>query len=274
MRFAIDGHEIDYEIRGEGRTVVLLHGLTTDRRILVEACEPVLSAEPGWRRIYLDLPGHGASRGNKDRAFADALVDALDALIQEVQGSDEKPPLVLGYAYGAYLAQGLARARDLGGLCLICPVVEADFGKRQTPPRRVVTREEGLPFSDDERERAAFDEVAVQQTRASLTLFQRVVHPANIAVDPIVVAAVRDFYALARPYMQALQAFERPVAIACGRHDHWVGFEDALRIARACPGSSYAVVPDCGHLLPLEAPGPFRAVLADWLLRVRSAAGE
>jgi pimeloyl-ACP methyl ester carboxylesterase len=59
MRFDVLGHQIDYEVRGEGRTLVLLHGLTGDRRVLLEACEPVLSATPGWRRIYLDLPGHG-----------------------------------------------------------------------------------------------------------------------------------------------------------------------------------------------------------------------
>jgi pimeloyl-ACP methyl ester carboxylesterase len=267
VRFDVDGHALDYEVRGGGRAIVLVHGLTTDRRILVEACEPVLAAA-GLRRIYLDLPGHGASQGAPARASADDLVAALAVFVREVGG---ERPLLLGYSYGGYLAQGLLREVDAGGLCLVCPVVEADFGKRTTPPRRVIARDEALPFSDDEREQAAFLEVAVQATRPVLERFQRVVHPANIAVDPEFVAAVRHRYAMARPYMQALQAFDRPVAIACGRHDHWVGFEDAVRLARALPRAGLSVVADCGQLLPLEAPAAFHALLADWLARAGSA---
>lgn len=269
MRFDVDGHAIDYEVRGEGRAIILIHGLTTDRRLLIEACEPVLSAAPGLRRVYLDLPGHGASTGNPARAGADALVEALGAFVREVGG---ERPLVLGYAWGAYLAQGLVRDLDLGGVCLLCPVVEADFGKRFTPPRHVAVRDPDLPFSDDAREREAFLEVAVVQSRAVLERFQRVVHPANIAVDAAFVGSVRWLYGMSRPYMQALYAFERPAAILCGRHDHWVGFEDALRLARALRGASYTVVADTGQLLPLEAPEALAAALREWLLRVEAAA--
>jgi len=264
MQFEVDGHAIDYETRGEGKPLLLMHGLTTDRRILVEACEPVLAKHP-VQRVYFDLPGHGASKGNPARSSADALVDGIAAFARHVAG--EKPPLVLGYAYGGYLAQGLMREFPLDGLCLVCPVVEPDFGRRRVPSRRVAAREENLPFSDDARERDAFTEVAVHQTRAALERFQRVVHPANIAVDPFFVERVRFRYAMARPWADRLYGFERPVAIACGRDDHWVGFEDALFIARACRRTTYVVVADAGHLLPLESPPAFDQFLESWLTR-------
>jgi pimeloyl-ACP methyl ester carboxylesterase len=264
MRFETDGHAIDYEIRGEGRAVIAVHGLTTDRRILVEACD-ALFAERGLRRVYLDLPGHGASTGNPARSSADSLVDALGAFVREV--SPGEPPLLLAYAYAGYLAQALPRDVPLAGMCLVCPVVEADFGKRRVPPRRVSSRDPDLPFGGDERERDAFLEVAVHQTREALARFQRVVHPANISVDANFVGAVRARYAMARPYVQALASFDRPVAVACGRDDHWVGFEDAVAVVRACRAASLAVVADAGHLLPLEAPGPFRALVGEWLDR-------
>ncbi len=265
MQFETDGHVIDWEERGEGRPLLLMHGLTTDRRILVEACEPTLAQTPGWRRIYFDLPGHGASKGNGARGSADALVEGLAAFARHVAG--ETPPCLLGYAYGGYLAQGLVRELPLAGLCLVCPVVEPDFGRRRVPTRRVAARDENLPFSDDVREREAFVEVAVHQTAAALAKFQQVVHPANIAVDPAFIERVRYRYAMARPYADRLHQFDKPVAIACGRDDHWVGFEDALFIARACRRASYLVVGDTGHLLPLEAPTVFAHFLADWLAR-------
>ena len=271
MRFDVDGHSIDYEVRGEGRAIVLLHGLTTDRRLLIEACEPVLGEGSGLRRIYLDLPGLGVSTGNPERAAADSLVEALASLVREIAG---ERPLLLGYAYGAYLAQGIAGAVDLGGLCLVCPVVEADFGKRSTTPRHVVVRDPDLPFSDDPREREAFTEVAVRQTQVVLERFQRAVHPANIVADVGFVTAVRCFYALARPYMQALHTFDRPAAIVCGRHDHWVGFEDAVRLARALRGASFTVAADCGQLLPIEAPELLHGVLREWLARIEATAAD
>ena len=242
MRFAIDGHEIDYEVRGEGRTVIVLHGLTTDRRILAATCDPLLAAA-GLRRVYLDLPGHGLSLGNPAYATADGLVDALAALVTAViQPTVTEPPLLIAYAYGGYLAQGLVGLVDLGGLFLLCPVVEPDFGKRTTPPKQVLVSDGELPFSDDPREREAFLEVAVVQTAPLLARFQELVHPANIAVDPTFVATLRSRYGLARPLLPGLNAFTRPAAIVCGRHDHWVGFVDGARLAAQLPRASFAAL--------------------------------
>jgi len=264
MRFLVDGHEIDYEIRGEGRTIVFLHGLTVDRRILVECCEPVLSA--GYRRVYVDLPGHGASVGNRERASADHLVSALAQLVREVAGES---PYIFGYSYGGYLAQGLLRELPgAGGLFLVCPVVEPDFARRTVPPRRIAVEEAELPFSGDERERDAFDEIAVRRTRDVLAAFQRVVHPANIGADLEFVAATRARYLMSRPFMHALYDFAGPAAVVCGRDDHWNGFEDASRLVRALRRADFTVVADCGHLLPLEAPDRFQHAFGAWLNRL------
>ena len=270
MKLAVDGHQLDYEVRGEGRPLVMLHGLAVDRRVLVEICEPVLAplqTRDGWRRIYVDLPGHGLSTGSPERMGADALVETLAAFVREVAGG---PACLVGYSYGGYLAKGLLRELEgVGGLFLICPTVEADFGKRTVPARRIATRDPVLTFSEDPRERAAFEEVAVVQTQPQLESFQRIVHPANIGADQELMAATRARYAMSRPYMQALQAFEQPVSIVCGRDDHWVGFEDAMWLTRAFRRAHFSVLPDCGHLLPFEQPARFRALLLDWVGRLR-----
>jgi pimeloyl-ACP methyl ester carboxylesterase len=265
MRFQIDGHEIDYEIRGEGRPIVLVHGLTVDRRVLIEACDAQLAAAH-LKRVYIDLPGHGASTGNRERASADSLVTALAHLTREAAGEQ---PLVFGYSYGGYLAQGLVREfPEAGGLFLVCPVVEPDFAKRNVPPRRVAIEEPDLAFSGDERERDAFDEIAVRRTRDVLTAFQRVVHPANIGADLEFVAATRGRYIMSRPYMQALADLDRPAGIICGRDDHWAGFEDAARLVRVLKRCDFTVVAEVGHLLPLEAPERLQSALAVWLARL------
>jgi pimeloyl-ACP methyl ester carboxylesterase len=265
VRLSALGQELDYETRGEGRAAVCIPGLTVDRRILVAACEATLD-RPGVRRLYLDLPGQGASTGDAAQASADVLLEGLYQLARTAGPR----PLILGYSYGGYLAQALCAALgDVGGLFLACPVLEPDLGRRHVPPRRVVDREE-LRFADD-GERDGFGEIAVVQSAAALERFRRVVHPANVATDRAVVEAIRRRYVVSQPFLGALFGLTCPVSIVCGRDDHWAGYEDALPLLRALPNAELTVLPGCGHLLPLEAGPRFARLVADWLDRALAA---
>jgi len=264
---------MEHELRGEGPTAVLVHGLTGDRRVMIDAFDEQLAAA-GLRRLYVDLPGHGASKGDPAQASADAFVDELAALVRATlrpaptRPGELEAPFVVGYSYGGYLAQGLVRA--LGGargLLLVCPVVEPDFARRTQPPRRVAAHDPELPFSADPREREAFSEVAVQMTRPVLDRFQRAVHPGNIAADVAVVTAVRARYALSRPIGDALARLDVPSAVVCGRDDHWAGWQDAVPLVAQLRHPEFVVLPDCGHLLPFEQPHALARVVRDLLAR-------
>jgi pimeloyl-ACP methyl ester carboxylesterase len=264
---------MEHELRGEGPTAVLVHGLTVDRRVMIAAFDDLL-ADAGVRRLYVDLPGHGASKGDAQLASADAFVDELAALVRATlapvagRPGDLEAPIVVGYSYGGYLAQALVR--ELGGargLLLVCPVVEPDFARRTQPPRRVATHDPDLTYASDPREREAFAEVAVQMTRPVLERFQRVVHPANIVADAAVVTAVRARYALSRPIGDALHKLDAPSTIVCGRDDHWAGWQDAVPLVAQLKRPHFVVLPDCGHLLPFEQPLAFAQSVRDFLAR-------
>lgn len=264
------GHRIVVEARGPdaARPVVLLHGMAGDHRLLVEACDDTLE-RAGLRRLYLDLPGHGRSTGEPAHADADSLVDALADTLSALVG--DTPPLLVAYSYGAYLAQGLLTRASLAGLLLVCPVVEPDFVRRACPAPRVVRHEPPdtpLLFLD-EHERDTFLEVATHQIQELLVAYRRAVLPASREADRAFVDAVRARYAFSRLYTDALRACAAPVSIVCGRDDHWVGWEDASRVlVRAFPRAELHVLADCGHLLLLEQPARFRALLDDWLARI------
>ncbi|HWE28442.1 MAG TPA: alpha/beta hydrolase [Polyangia bacterium] len=264
---------MEHELRGEGPTAVLVHGLTVDRRVMIEAFDELL-AGAGVRRLYVDLPGHGASAGDAARASADAFVDELAALVRATlapaagRPGELEAPIVVGYSYGGYLAQALVR--ELGGargLMLVCPVVEPDFARRTQPARRVAAHDPDLTYASDPREREAFAEVAVQMTRPVLERFQRAVHPANIAADAAVVTAVRARYALSRPIGDALARLDAPSTIVCGRDDHWAGWQDAVPLVAQLKRPHFVVLPDCGHLLPFEQPLAFAQAVRDFLAR-------
>jgi pimeloyl-ACP methyl ester carboxylesterase len=47
---------VAFERRGAGIPIVLIHGWQGDHRYMAADIEPVLAHEPGWQRIYVDLP--------------------------------------------------------------------------------------------------------------------------------------------------------------------------------------------------------------------------
>lgn len=268
MQFVKEGLGLDYEIIGEGRSLVFLHGLALDRELLRDALEPVFAERPGWRRIYLDLPGHGRSTTAAVTPSADGLIGALRLFVAEVAGDGA---CLAAHAYGGYLAQGLAASEvGLGGLFLVCPVVEPDLAARRVPPQRFAARDETLAFTDDD-ERAVFDGEVTLQNATVLEGFRRLVAPAHATTDRAFLAEVRAHYVSSLPLRTAARGFARPTALVCGRDDHWVGFLDAAELAAAFPHASLAVVPDCGQLLPLESPAALRTAFVDWLDRVEKA---
>lgn len=261
----MDGVRIGVEARGQGRPVVFIHGLTFDHALLHEASEPVFAdGAVEARRLYLELPGHGAIPADPRAASAEGLVAALAAKIEALC---EEPPILVGHSYGAYLALGLATQLSLAGLALITPVVEPDLGRRVVPPRRVARSESTLAYSAQADERATFEEIAVAQTAPVLAAYQRVVQPASDRTDREFLEAVRARYVLPLPIAAQLP-LTLPTLILCGRDDHWVGYEDAITILRVLTDAQLVVVPGCGQLLPIEAPEAYRDALRAFLSRL------
>jgi pimeloyl-ACP methyl ester carboxylesterase len=97
---------------GAGPALVLLHGLTFDRRMW----DPVLDALPEDRHaIAFDLPGHGASPGLERRGLA-PVVDALHDAILDA-GLDA--PIVVGHSIAGPIASIYASEHPTSGVVSI-----------------------------------------------------------------------------------------------------------------------------------------------------------
>ncbi len=62
-----------------------------------------------------------------------------------------------------------------------------------------------------------------------------------------------------------LPAIRCPTLLLTGSHDAWSPPAQHQAMADAIPGARLVVVPDCGHMSPMEAPASVRAALDDWL---------
>ncbi len=130
---------------GSGRPVVCLPMLGMSRGGTAMAFSPALGGWSGLREVYLDLPGHGDSPGE---GAADSQT-VLDTLCEWLERHLQRPALMAGASYGAYLAAGIARQRPdlVDGLLLVCLAcgsacrsVTCPWTSRRSPSRAGWTR--------------------------------------------------------------------------------------------------------------------------------------
>ena len=102
---------LNAERRGEGRPLLLVHGLGGSARSW-DAIAPALAATR--ELVLVDLPGHGRSPALAGRQTIGAFADALEAFIgaQGLDGVD-----LVGSSVGARLVLELTR-RGVGGHCV------------------------------------------------------------------------------------------------------------------------------------------------------------
>jgi pimeloyl-ACP methyl ester carboxylesterase len=116
--------------RLDGRPIVLLHGLTDDRRSYAPVVEDVAA---GCRVIAVDLRGHGeSSRAPRYRAV-DYAADVAELVRARVSG----PAVVVGHSLGGLTAACLAGTNPelVSGLFLEDPpLFEGDAARRAASP--------------------------------------------------------------------------------------------------------------------------------------------
>ena len=153
--------------RGVGRPVVMIHGWQGDHRYMAADLEPVFADAPQWRRVYLDLPGHGRtpapeSLGSQAQVVA-VLIDAIGMILGRERFA------VAGNSYGGYLALGLVRAmpQRLLGAALLVPDLPAPDGSRETPGHVTIV-EDAAAMRDLAEDEQWIPDRLVERTRAGV----------------------------------------------------------------------------------------------------------
>jgi pimeloyl-ACP methyl ester carboxylesterase len=80
--------------------LVLLHGLSFDRRHWNPLLRELQEREPGRRSLALDLPGHGASPVQDSYRIADVATQVHCA----ITAAELPPPVIVGHGIGAVVA--------------------------------------------------------------------------------------------------------------------------------------------------------------------------
>jgi proline iminopeptidase len=274
---AVDGAELYYRDVGQGQPIIILHGGPDfDHTYLLPDMDRLAD---GYRLIYYDQRGRGRSTGQPaDVSLASELAD-LDTLRQHL-GLERA--VLLGHSWGGIL--GLLYPLRYPGrashLVLLNTAAASSRGmQRMVALRRarLAERLEGLRAMQATPAYRQGDPAVMEQflrvlfstgckrpddlARLKLLFSQAtIVRGAQVEERLSQETGAREDFDL----LPQLAELAVPALIVHGDYD-FVPPDEAEAIARAIPGASYVLLPDCGHFAYLEAPEALRQALAGFL---------
>lgn len=254
----INGARLQYEMAGQGRTVVLVHGEMLDMR----TWDAVFAALTGrFRVLRYDRRGHGASDlPLQPYSHADDLFGLMDRLGVE-------KACVVGHSVGAAIALELALAHPdrVTGLVPMAPFLRGHSHGQAHQARldriQAVARQHGAGRARQiwlERD-PLFDPL-----RGKTALEARI---AEIAQGHGFVDVLRPpMERIPQPgFMPRLYELTAPALVVVGELDAPDIRAAAGALHAAIPSARTTVVPAAGHYLMLEQPEAVNWILSDFL---------
>jgi pimeloyl-ACP methyl ester carboxylesterase len=245
---------IPFDEAGSGAAVILLHAGVADRRMWEDLLPDLAAA--GFRAVAFDLPG-----------FGDAEVEPgpqapwNDVLMAMNELGIERAALV-GNSFGAAIALRVAVVAParVDALVLVGTPMPGEPSDRLAAAWEA--EEEALVRGDID---AAVEAVAEAWTKPGpvrdlVEEMQRRAFELQLEAGE-----VEDAPDPVEEDPESLTRIDVPLLAIAGAEDMPDFVTGADTLARVVPGARHVVVEGAGHLVPLEAPDEFRALLIDFL---------
>jgi pimeloyl-ACP methyl ester carboxylesterase len=273
MECILENITVHYEVFGEGKPLIVLPGWGLNTRLTVHETEPYFRQRQGWKRIYVDPPGHGKTPAKEWITNQDKILEVILACVDKLTTGQRFS--LLGISLGAYLARGvrLHRAEWIDGIAMIVPAIIAQDAKRTVPSHKVLVEDLGIRAELTPEEADLF-EIAVVHSRKWLN-YQRAFPevPEQEMGDVEFLTKIREQpekYAFSFDVDNVPEPFPGPSLIVTGRQDSIVGYRDAWDILEKYPRATYVVLDRAGHPLE-EKEGVLSILINDWLDRVEES---
>jgi pimeloyl-ACP methyl ester carboxylesterase len=227
----LSGHVVRYEVSGEGRPVVLVHGLGGSARWWRSTAE---SLARDHTVIVPELPGFGYGIG----VTRFRLPDAIQVLGRLVQRLDLARPALVGHSLGALVCLGVAAAMPdaVGRLVLV------------SPPVRTASRH------------LAGNLVPMVRTLAGLSPAAALTIVSDVATrSPAALLGAAEEILAHRGDPGIADAPPMPALVVLGARDAVVPVGGVDWIARVLPGARVVILPGAGHVPMFDRPEALQA---------------
>lgn len=271
MKLEIKNLDIYFEIIGEGKPIIMLHGFYPDHRLMKGCMEPIFKNRRNYKRIYLDLPGMGMTKAKSWITNADIMLDILIDFIEKI--SPHENFLIAAESYGGYLARGIIKRmpKRINGVLLICPCIIANKKKRIIPTH-LILEYNNIPYHNaSAKDIDEYASMAVVQNIETWKRYQQeILCGLKIADNAFLTDFEKNGYEFSFDVDILDEKFESPTLFLLGRQDSCIGYKDAWRILDNYPRGTFVVLDKAGHNLQIEQDGLFNSLVHDWLDRVES----
>lgn len=243
----VNDNTIHYTDTGSGKPVILLHGFPLDGRIWAGQADRLAER---YRVIVPDLPGFGQSTAAKPFSIQSMAQDVRQ-LAREL---DALPCAVAGLSMGGYVALAWSKLcpTDIAALMLVDTKPQADSAEaRQNRNRMIELAGSGgsLAIADEMIKSLLAPQVLSNDPDTVQRLRQMIEHQPPQTIQ-WALAAMRDREDLA----DFVTSIADPTLIVVGEKDQLTTPDMARALQETISQSQLKIIPDAGHLTPLERP--------------------
>lgn len=253
--FENEGTQLYYKDTGEGRPLLLLHGLTSNHQMFYRE---VGYLKDKFRIIALDSRGHGKSARPEEFTLEDHVADTIALLDHLGLGSVN----VLGISMGSYIAQGLAIIQPERVEKLILAATKS-YGEGSSMAEmfdRYEDQLEGMSIA----EKLAISSELIFHNQEAVTVWQKRVaqnsRMLNGEEQSAASAALRDF-----DFREELKKITAETLVISGKHDGLNPPEKGRETAVLIPNAEYMEFQDSGHAPNVEQDRLFLGVIEKFL---------
>lgn len=249
---------------GSGPTVLMLHGIGGGHLAFAPQVETLASS--GYRAVAWDMPGYGHSPPIEPYTFK-GLAESCITLIESLQCGSVT---LVGHSMGGMVAQEVVARRPELVHRLVLSGTSPAFGRT---PEGQVSESWQREFL---AERTAPLDAGQSMAELAQVLVPRMIGPGSLPEGVRLAQHCMSLVPQAtyRRALEALLTFDRrqdlgrihvPTLLVAGEHDRAAPPAMMKRMAAAIAGSTYIELAGVGHLLNLEAPDEFDAVVLNFL---------
>lgn len=252
-RLTIADFSWSYIDRGQGPTVLLIHGFAAHKETWAEA---IAKLDSDYRLIAVDLPGHGRSDKPQVDYTADYFVTKMQEFCTALQLDN---CIIVGNSLGGGIAATLALQQPqlVQALVLVDSLIYPQTSL-------AFIQKVGIPLL------APLSDYLFCRLTTKLVLRQ--VFYDDRKVTPALIDRYDRFYAASPPRQAAVSTMAhldfshiapaigkitRPTLILWGENDRWLPVSNAYSLHAEIPNSELAIIRHCGHVPMEECPSEF-----------------
>lgn len=262
-RIDIPGATLSVSDVGQGTPILFVHGFPLDHTMWREQ---IADLSRDHRCIAPDLRGFGQSVVTEGKVTMEQFADDLAALLNALAITE--PVVLCGLSMGGYIAWQFARRHATRLKALILCDTRAAPDSSDAAASRLKLADDVVSLGPEVAVKAMLPRLITPGFKVREPLWVEEIRHVMLATNSHGIAAASRGMAEradARPWMATIGC---PALVLVGEQDVISPPAEMSEIASALPHATFRVIPDAGHLAPLENPLPVNEAIRAFLATV------